>query len=400
MKQRTQLEVEGRTLEVSNLNKVLYPKAGFTKGQVIDYYIKISPYLLPHLHNRPITLKRYPDGVEGFFFYEKNCPAHRPKWMKTTNVVKTDGSIDYCVINELPALVWTANLADLELHTFLHRAPKIDRPTALAFDLDPGEPANIIDCCQVALRVKDLFGKLKLECFPKTSGSKGMQVYVPLNTPATYEQTKEFARRVAQTLEQETPESCCFAHGQESSEGQNIRRLEPERRTQNDDQRVFIAGEGFSHRFDSADLERSRDCGPHQTIRTHHLSGRRCHLARQKAWRSVCAGFGIETKAPPLSRHQVVQAKRLSESATHPTEQTQRMAKARRIRSLWRGHQSGEIHSSSENTAMQRRVCSSFGKPRHRGRDTLRPLGKNYAANISPVGAPLIAPATPTSSWS
>ncbi len=206
MKQRTQLEVEGRTLEVSNLNKILYPKAGFTKGQVIDYYIKISPYLLPHLHNRPITLKRYPDGVEGFFFYEKNCPAHRPKWMKTTNVAKTDGSIDYCVINELPALVWTANLADLELHTFLHRAPKIDRPTALAFDLDPGEPANILDCCQIALRVKDLFGKLKLECFPKTSGSKGMQVYVPLNTPATYEQTKEFARRMAETLEQQTPE--------------------------------------------------------------------------------------------------------------------------------------------------------------------------------------------------
>ncbi len=206
MKQRTQLEVEGRTLEVSNLDKVLYPKAGFTKGQVIDYYIQISPYLLPHLHNRPITLKRYPDGVEGFFFYEKNCPAHRPKWMKTTNVVKTDGSIDYCVINELPALVWTANLADLELHTFLHRAPKINRPTALAFDLDPGEPANIIDCCRIALRVKDLFGKLKLECFPKTSGSKGMQVYVPLNTPATYEQTKEFGRRVAETLEQQTPE--------------------------------------------------------------------------------------------------------------------------------------------------------------------------------------------------
>jgi bifunctional non-homologous end joining protein LigD len=206
MKKRTQLEVEGRSLEVSNLDKVLYPKAGFTKGQVIDYYIKISPHLLPHLHDRPITLKRYPDGVEGFFFYEKNCPAHRPKWMKTTNVVKTDGSIDYCVINELPALVWTANLADLELHTFLHRAPKIDRPTALAFDLDPGEPANIIDCCQIALRVKDLFGKLKLECFPKTSGSKGMQVYVPLNTPATYEQTKEFARQVAQTLERETPD--------------------------------------------------------------------------------------------------------------------------------------------------------------------------------------------------
>jgi len=206
MRKRSQLEVEGRRLEVSNLDKVLYPKVGFTKGQVVDYYIKIAPWLLPHLHNRPITLKRYPDGVEGFFFYEKNCPSHRPAWIKTAKVSKTGGTIDYCVINDLPALVWAANLADLELHTFLHKAPAITKPTAVAFDLDPGAPADIVDCCEVALRLKALLIKLKLKCFPKTSGSKGLQVYVPLNTSITYERTKGFARQVAEVLERQTPD--------------------------------------------------------------------------------------------------------------------------------------------------------------------------------------------------
>jgi len=205
MKRHTNIEVQGRKLEVSNLDKVLYPKAGFTKGQVIDYYVQVSRWLLPHLHHRPITLKRYPDGVNGFFFYEKQCPPHRPKWMKTAKVAKTGGSIDYCVINELPALVWAANLANLELHTFLHKAPTLTKPTAVAFDLDPGEGANIVDCCRVGLRLRDLFQKLKLESFPKTSGSKGLQVYVPLNRTVTYDQTKTFAQAVAQTLEKETP---------------------------------------------------------------------------------------------------------------------------------------------------------------------------------------------------
>jgi bifunctional non-homologous end joining protein LigD len=203
---KSQLEIGGLKLEVSNLNKVFYPRTGFTKGQVIDFYIKISPQLLPHLKNRPISLKRYPDGVEGFFFYEKQCPAHRPDWVRTANVPRKDGSeINYCVMNDLPALVWAANLADLELHTFLHRAPAINRPLALAFDLDPGSPANIVQCCQVGLWLKALFAQLKLECFPKTSGSKGLQVFVPLNTPATYEKTKTFAHAVAQSLEREFP---------------------------------------------------------------------------------------------------------------------------------------------------------------------------------------------------
>ncbi len=202
------LEIEGRKVDVSNLDKVFYPKVGFTKGQVIDYYIRISKVLLPHLKDRPISLKRYPDGVEGFFFYEKQCPSHRPTWMKTAKVSKTEGGeINYCVMNDLPALVWAANLADLELHTFLHRAPAIQRPTAMAFDLDPGPPADIVQCCQVGLWLKGIFDSLGLQSFPKTSGSKGLQVYVPLNTAVTYEKTKAFSHALALTLEKQFPKA-------------------------------------------------------------------------------------------------------------------------------------------------------------------------------------------------
>lgn len=206
---KTELDVEGRKLLVSNLDKVLYPKTGFTKGQVIDYYISISPVLLPYLKNRPITLKRYPEGVEGFFFYEKQCPPHRPAWVKTASVPSERRAqpIDYCVMNDLPALVWAANLADLELHTFLHRAPAITRPTALAFDLDPGPPADIRLCCKVALWVREALATLGLQSFPKTSGSKGMQIFAPLNTPVTYAKTKPFAHALAQRLENEHPEA-------------------------------------------------------------------------------------------------------------------------------------------------------------------------------------------------
>src|SRR5450631_2322483 len=207
MPEPTQLDVNGVAVDVTNLNKVFYPKSGFTKGQVIDYYIRVSRYLLPHLQNRPITLKRYPNGVEGFFFYEKQCPSGRPKWMKTIKVAKSDGGeVNYCLMNDLPALVWAANLADLELHTFLHRAPVITRPTALAFDLDPGAPADMVLCCRVALWLRALFDGLGRQSFAKTSGSKGLQIYVPLNTATTYEQTKAFAHSLAEKMERKHPE--------------------------------------------------------------------------------------------------------------------------------------------------------------------------------------------------
>jgi bifunctional non-homologous end joining protein LigD len=207
MSKRSEIDVEGKKLTVSNLEKVLYPEAGFTKGQVIDYYIRIAPVLLPHLKNRPITLKRYPDGVDGFFFYEKQCPAHRPDWVKTTPVPaqREGGKIDYCLMNDLPTLVWAANLADLELHTFLHRAPAIERPTCMAFDLDPGPPADIVLCCRVGLWLRAIFEKAGLQSYPKTSGSKGLQVFVPLNTATTYEKTKAFAHALAEKLEAEHP---------------------------------------------------------------------------------------------------------------------------------------------------------------------------------------------------
>lgn len=205
MSKKTEIEVAGKKLLVSNLDKVLYPEAGFTKGQVIDYYIRIAPVLLPHLKNRPITLKRYPNGVDGFFFYEKQCPSHRPDWVKTAEVParREEGKIDYCLMNDLPALVWAANLADLELHTFLHRAPAITRPTTLAFDLDPGAPADMVLCCRVGLWLRQIFDGAGLQSFPKTSGSKGLQIFVPLNTATTYEKPKAFAHALAEKLERD-----------------------------------------------------------------------------------------------------------------------------------------------------------------------------------------------------
>jgi bifunctional non-homologous end joining protein LigD len=203
MAEKAQLVVEGKKLAVSNLNKVLYPKVGFTKGQVIDYYVRIAPALLPHLKDRPLTMKRYPNGVDGEFFYEKNCPAHRPAWVKTAKVWSEGNQRDmhYCLAQDLPTLVWAANLADLELHTSLARKKNVAQPTMMVFDLDPGPPADIVQCCGVGVWLRDLLAEMKLKSFPKTSGSKGLQVYVPLNTPATFDETKALSRALAEHLE-------------------------------------------------------------------------------------------------------------------------------------------------------------------------------------------------------
>ncbi len=202
------VDIEGKHLKLSNLDKVLYPEAGFTKGQVIDYFVRISPVLLPHLRGRPLTLKRYPNGVDGMYFYEKNCPEHRPKWVQVAPVWSSGNNkwINYCLAQDVPTLVWAANLADLELHTSLSLNKDMMRPTFLVFDLDPGAPADIVQCCQVGLWVRDILHHLGLECFAKTSGSKGLQIYVPLNTPTTYEQTKSIAHQMARILERQHPE--------------------------------------------------------------------------------------------------------------------------------------------------------------------------------------------------
>jgi bifunctional non-homologous end joining protein LigD len=206
-KNEQKLKIGNRTVSVTNLDKVLYPGNGSTKGQVIDYYIRVAPYLLPHLKNRPVTLKRYPNGVGGEFFYEKDAPGFTPEWVKTFPVPRRKGGPDirYVLINDLATLVWSANLANLEIHPFLHRVPAINNPTAIVFDLDPGEGATVLECANVAFLLKDVLEHLELRSFAKVSGSKGLQVYIPLNTKVTYEVTQPFARTLAELLERQNP---------------------------------------------------------------------------------------------------------------------------------------------------------------------------------------------------
>ena len=199
------VEIQGKHLKLSNLDKVLYPGAGFTKGQVIDYYARIAPVLLPHLAGRPLTMKRYPGGVDQQYFFEKNAPAHRPEWIKTAPIWSYGNkrNVNYLLANDLATLVWIANLASLELHPSLSLAKDISCPTMMVFDLDPGPPAGMVQCARVGLWLREIFDHFGLQSFPKTSGSKGLQVYVPLNTPTTYEKTKPFAHALARLLEEE-----------------------------------------------------------------------------------------------------------------------------------------------------------------------------------------------------
>jgi bifunctional non-homologous end joining protein LigD len=207
---RVSVRVDGRDLALSNLDKVLYPNTGTTKAEVIDYYTRVAPVLLRHVGDRPLSLRRCPDGVEGECFFEKNCPSHRPAWVRTVRVRsgrRGGGSfIDYCVIDDRPGVVWLANLAALELHPYLHRADDVAVPSSVVFDLDPGEPAGLLEAAEASLRIRDLLTQLGLRSVVKTSGGKGMQVYLPLNRPVGYDDTTPFARAVAQALEQHRPD--------------------------------------------------------------------------------------------------------------------------------------------------------------------------------------------------
>ena len=200
---RVHVEVEGRELSLSNLDKVMYPEVGFTKGQVIDYYTRMAPVVLPHLRDRPLTLKRYPNGVDAGHFYEKQCPSHRPEWVRSEAVELSSKTINFCICDNLATLVWLANLADLELHPSLSKTPEVERPTLMAFDLDPGPGTGLVECCEVALILRDALAHLGLESFPKTSGSKGIQVYVPLNVDdVDYDHgTKALSHALARHLE-------------------------------------------------------------------------------------------------------------------------------------------------------------------------------------------------------
>lgn len=202
------IQVEGRSVSLSNLEKVLYPGNGFTKAQVIEYYVHIAPWLLPHFARRPVTMRRFPDGVAGKAFYEKNAPRHTPSWVHTTEVPRQRGGkpIRYICVDDLPTLVWCANIASLELHPFLHRAARLDRPDAMVFDLDPGEGATLATCAEIALALKGLLASNGLQCFPKVSGSKGLQLYVPLNGATSYAKTQSFAQAAAVELERQNPE--------------------------------------------------------------------------------------------------------------------------------------------------------------------------------------------------
>ncbi len=197
------VEIAGRRLKVSNLDKVLYPETGTTKAEVIDYYARISPAMLPHVADRGVTLRRYPDGVEGGSFFEKRCPSHRPDWIGTfPGPGDRNGTIGYCALDSVAALAWAANLAALEVHAPMARGHDIETPTMCVFDLDPGPGTGISECAAVALDIRAVLERLAgLECLAKTSGSKGLQVYVPLNTSHTHDQCSEFAQAVAQVLE-------------------------------------------------------------------------------------------------------------------------------------------------------------------------------------------------------
>jgi len=197
------VELDGRQLKISNLDKVLYPETGFTKGEVIDYYVRVASAMLPHVGDRGITLRRYPNGVDGTSFFEKRCPSHRPGWIGTfAGPGDRNGTIGYCALDSVPALAWAANMAALEIHAPMARGADIESPTMCVFDLDPGPRTGMQECAEVALDIKDVLDRLAgLRCLPKTSGSKGMQLYVPLNTPHTHEHCAEFAHAVAQVLE-------------------------------------------------------------------------------------------------------------------------------------------------------------------------------------------------------
>lgn len=203
----SKLTINGHEISVTRLSKVLYPGSGFTKAEVIDYYVRVAPYILPHLKDRPVTLKRYPDGIQGEGYWDKDAPGFTPSWIETFPVPRHAGGPDihYILINNTATLAWTANVAALELHPFLHTKPDIASPASLVFDLDPGAGTDIFDCIEVALLLRSVLEQLRLESFPKVSGSKGIQLYVPLNTSTSYDATQPFAHTVAQMMEQRYP---------------------------------------------------------------------------------------------------------------------------------------------------------------------------------------------------
>lgn len=205
--QRVEVSVGERTLSLSNLDKILYPDAGFTKSQVIDYYARIAPVMVPHVAGRCMTLRRWPNGVDQPSFFQKTCPGHRPAWVDVAiGPGDGDNGIEYCRLDEVASLVWTANLAAIELHAPMARCDDLASPTMVVFDLDPGPGTDLTECCLVALALRDILDAVGLQAFPKTSGSKGMQLYIPLNSPHTHKHASGFALAAGQLAMRQLPE--------------------------------------------------------------------------------------------------------------------------------------------------------------------------------------------------
>jgi bifunctional non-homologous end joining protein LigD len=217
---RKVVEISGKRLSFSNLEKELYPSCGFTKAKVLEYYGRMTEFILPHMKERALTLKRYPDGVEKEFFFEKRCPAYHPEWVKTAEVYHKGEPMTVCLVNNPETLLWVANLASLELHLPLARASSPETPDAMVFDLDPGEQADILDCARVALILRELLSRLRLAGYPKTSGQKGLHIFVPLNyREATFEDTKQFSRAVALIMQKNYPDLVTARMAKEQRKG-------------------------------------------------------------------------------------------------------------------------------------------------------------------------------------
>ena len=254
---RTIVEIAGKSLSLSNLEKDLYPSYGFTKAQILEYYRRMARFILPHLQDRALTLKRYPEGVEQDFFFEKRCPVHHPAWVKTAEVrLEHKEPMTVCLVNDLSTLMWVENLASLELHVPLARVASPETPDAMVFDLDPGEPADILDCARVALILRDLLSPLGLAGYVKTSGQKGLHVYVPLNREeTTFADTKKFSKAVAEIMQKNYPDLVTAKMAKEYRQGQGVYQLGAKRPCQDHDLRLFAAGPGKADRLVSPGLE-------------------------------------------------------------------------------------------------------------------------------------------------
>src|SRR4051794_8936269 len=264
------VDAGGRRLAIRNLDRVIFPQTGTTKAELLDYYARVADTMLAHLRDRLLHMHRYPEGVDGPRLWQKECPESRPDSVTTAPVWSRDKRADirYCVVEELATLLWAVNIGSLELHTSLHRRDALDRPTALAFDLDPGPGAGMLECCAVALRVRDLFAGLGLRSCAKTSGGKGLQVYVPLNTPVTYAEAKPAARTDGgRGARGGDAGSRRLADGALAARGQGARRLKPEHRAQVDGVRVLGPRAGAADGVDAGGVGRaaggagSRRCG-------------------------------------------------------------------------------------------------------------------------------------------